>query len=791
MRFLFNLYIYLIFISIFLSPSNFSTADERSKEINAVCLKNWKPLYFIDENTGEPDGFAIDIMNKVAQLSGIKINYLIYNDWPDVFKSLESGEALIAPNLGITDDRLKLYDFTIPYETFRISIFVRSDSVDINSESDLVGKKIGVVNKNQGMVLVQKRVSSAKLQIYDTVDECFMALLSGNVDAIVYPEQIIKKIIIKSGLEKKIKTVGKPLQEIKRAIAIRKGSPQLFELINSTITQFIKTDEYKDIYAKWYGEPKTLFNAKIIIIAMSIMFILTVASMMTWRYISIMRLNRILLESRERLKAIIDNTNAGYFLIDRSGKFQQVNNAWLRIHGYESADEVVGQHFSLVQPDSYMETAENNVNTLLNGQNIPSGEFGRVSKDGSIGYHTYSAHPVIHRGQVIGLEGFLIDINDIKRAEKALKESEEKYKLLFESAGDAIFIHDTEWNILRINTTAAKVLGYTYEELSLMTIEQLSTTEEIQKMPERLAQLMKDRCLTLETVYKHKDGSNIPMELNVKVITWDGKPAIMSICRDITERKRSEEQSHQLKKAESLKRMAGAVAHIFNNQLFIVIGNLEIALDDLAKNSVSRENLLSAMQAAQKSADISGLMLTYLSQGISHNKLLDISQVCQQSLMLLKASIPKWIAFEADSIASGIEVVADANQIHIILQHLVVNAIESIGNNKGRVNLSLKTIPASDLNLSCAVPRNWKSCADNYACIEVSDTGCGMTIQDVTKIFDPFFTTKFAGRGLGLPVILGIVNSFDGAICVDSVKDKGSVFTIILPILKDDGHVKS
>lgn len=602
-------------------------------------------------------------------MGDLKVRYVVFDDWPDAFEALKSNQAVLAPNLGITDERLHLFDFTVPYETFRISIFVRSATVDINKESDLIGKKVGVVEKNQGLVLMREQGGS-DLQVFDSVEEAFMALLSGRVDALVYPEQVITAIATRSGLEDKIKTAGKPLQEIKRAIAVRKGEPELFQKLDNAIRKLIKTPEYKMIYEKWYGKPNPFWNVTRAIMVMGIILGLAIAGMLAWRYVSILKLNNSLSEAKERFRAIVENANAGYFFIDKEGTFQSVNNAWLEMHGYDSPDDVIGKPFTLTQVDADLEAAQKVVETLLAGHPIPAGEFTRRCKDGSVGYHTFSSHPVVHGAQVIGLEGFFIDTNELKRTE-----------------------------------------------------------EEKRKLEARL---------------------------------W------------------------QAKKAESLGRMAGAIAHHFNNQLSVVLGNLELALDDAAVDAVTREFLIEAMKAARRSSEVSGLMLTYLGQSTGIREPLDLSEVCLHHLPLLQDILQKGIDLETDFMASGPVVAVNTNQVQQVLNHLVANGAEAIGDSKGRVTLTTKTVSASDIPKINIAPVDWEPGTDILACLEVTDTGCGITDQDMEKIFDPFFTTKFTGRGIGLAVVLGIVKVWNGAINIESSMENGSTFRVFLPLVTDD-----
>ncbi|MFN2358765.1 MAG: response regulator [Desulfotignum sp.] len=238
-------------------------------------------------------------------------------------------------------------------------------------------------------------------------------------------------------------------------------------------------------------------------------------------------------------------------------------------------------------------------------------------------------------------------------------------------------------------------------------------------------------------------------------------------------------------KAESLGRMAGAIAHHFNNQLSVVIGNLEMALEDCPGNAVYRENLLEAMRASHRSAEISGLMLTYLGQGGGKPREMDLSRICLENMSLLRTTVPRGIVLETDFMSVGSTVLVDDTQMQMVLVHLITNAAEAIGDNKGRIRLTTKNLCLSDMPRLVTAPVDWKPAAGLYACLEVSDTGCGIAGKDMDNLFDPFFTTKFTGRGLGLPVILGLVKSWDGAVCVESKKGHGSCFRVFLPVQKN------
>ena len=256
--------------------------------------------------------------------------------------------------------------------------------------------------------------------------------------------------------------------------------------------------------------------------------------------------------------------------------------------------------------------------------------------------------------------------------------------------------------------------------------------------------------------------------------------------RDITDHKRAEEESarleaqtRQLQKAESLGRMAGAIAHHFNNQLQAIMANLESAIGDLPQGSKTIETLTEAMQGARQAAEVSTRMLTYLGQTTGSTAPLDLSEICRQSLPMLQVAMP--VDLKTEFAAPGPIISAKADQIRQVLTNLVANAWEAGGASRGAIRITVTTVSSADIPTSCRFPVEWQPHDKAYACLEVADAGCGIAEKDLDKLFDPFFSTKFSGRGLGLAVVLGIVRAHGGAVTVQSAMGRGSVFRVFLP----------
>jgi len=268
-----------------------------------------------------------------------------------------------------------------------------------------------------------------------------------------------------------------------------------------------------------------------------------------------------------------------------------------------------------------------------------------------------------------------------------------------------------------------------------------------------------------------------------------GQPVVWSgYLQDITARKLAEEarldlerKVEQAKKAESLGRMAAAIAHNFNNQLQGVIGNLELALHKLPREAESVRHLDQALKAADRSAEITRLMLGYLGQFSASRERLDLAELVRQGLAQLRAELPDGISLEAELPAAGPTVSANEHQLRQVLNNLVINAREALEAETGSIRLAVRTVAPAQIPSLYRFPLDWRARVQSYACLEVADSGCGIAEQDMEQLFDPFFTTKFTGRGLGLSLVLGVVRAHLGAVTVASEAGWGSVLQVYLP----------
>lgn len=244
-----------------------------------------------------------------------------------------------------------------------------------------------------------------------------------------------------------------------------------------------------------------------------------------------------------------------------------------------------------------------------------------------------------------------------------------------------------------------------------------------------------------------------------------------------------EARLRQAAKAESLDRMAAAVAHHFNNMLAVVVASLDLALEDLPSGTPTRDDLVRAREATMHAAKTAELLLAYIGQNTFERESADLVAVIREALGNLRFSMPDQVRLVTNLCAAELIAAVSPTQIAQLLDHLVTNARESIGSQSGEVRVTLTTVSGANLSESPAASIDFHPHAStNYACIEVTDNGCGMSSDTLEKIFDPFFTTKFVGRGLGLPVVLGTVRAHDGHVTVESVLGQGTTVRVYLPL---------
>jgi two-component system, cell cycle sensor histidine kinase and response regulator CckA len=351
-------------------------------------------------------------------------------------------------------------------------------------------------------------------------------------------------------------------------------------------------------------------------------------------------------------------------------------------------------------------------------------------------------------------------------------------------ASDAAFWTDSEGRFIYINDAACKSVGYSRGELMNMHISIVSPGVS-GNWNERWGQIREKGTVQFETVHRRKDGTEFPVEVTSTYVDLDGQSYICAFARDIAERKRAEEEKAKLteqllqaQKMESIGRLAGGVAHDFNNMLGVILGHAEIALEELDPEHPIYADLTEILKAGRRSADLTRQLLAFARKQTVQPRILNLNETIAGMSRMLERLIGENIVLDWRPGKSLWPIKMDPSQLDQILANLCVNSRDAI-TGTGRIMLETDNV-SLDMEYTASHPG---SIPGDYVRLIVKDNGSGMESNIISQIFEPFFTTKNVGlgTGLGLATTYGIVKQNSGYIDVYSEPGQGTAFFIFLP----------
>ena len=390
-------------------------------------------------------------------------------------------------------------------------------------------------------------------------------------------------------------------------------------------------------------------------------------------------------------------------------------------------------------------------------------------------------------GNCTHLVGSVHDITERKRAEEILKASEEKYRALVETTDTGYLITDKEGKVIDANREYVRLTGHNeLGEILGRSVIEWTAAQEKQKNAEALARCVKDGFIR-DLVIDYVDGNNrvTPVEINAKVTGGGESLRIISLCRDVSDRKRNEEvrlqlQLAQAQKMESIGRLAGGVAHDFNNLLTVINGYAAFLSKELVVQDPLRRYALEIGEAGKRAASLTSQLLAFSRKRAIMPRAVDVNAVVADAERMLQRLIGEDIEL-VSSLAPHLGLVmADPDQMHQIILNLAVNARDAMPNG-GKFEITTAEVELDET----AADAHPDATPGRYVRLTVTDTGTGMTEEVQRKIFEPFFTTKEPGKGtgLGLAMVYGAVRQHDGWIEVKSKLGWGSTFRIHLPCI--------
>lgn len=661
------------------------------RRVIAVTPVDLPPTFFLDAG-GKPAGFAIDVLNALAARADLAVEYVTAQGWEEAIRMVLTGKADLIPSLTINEKRKELIALSSPTDFLLINLMVASGNQSIQEISP--GLTIGVLRGSAPHDMLQQN-HTIKLEVFSDRQTMLFALLAGRVDGIVSLTSAIRRLASEAGLEEKIKVVGKPVIEARRAIALRKDDPELLARLNSAIDVFVNSPEYRQLYVKWYGKPKPYWTTgRIAWTTGALLALLTV----------------IVILGRLRAKA---------------------------------------------------------------------------------------------------------------QAEAVLRRSEEKFRSLFESARDGIFILNASGNIVDMNASFAAMHGYTVGEMKSMKLSELDTPEISRLAPERFQRLFAGEHLIFEVEHYCKDGRILPLEVSVHKVCFDSEEYLLGFHRDITDRRRTAEELRQKtvqledltrnleqrvseemairrkneeilvqqSKLATMGEMMGAISHQWRqplNALGLIVQNIAQAHE---YGELDRAYIESAVERAMEQVTHMSTTIDDFRNFFKPDKeavAFDTMEAIGEVLSLLSAQLKaNDIEFRLTCHTHGktftevADIVPCAEKTAWGFRNEFEHAVLNIINNARDAIVERRAHdPAAGPGLfTIDFYRD-----QTMIVIKIGDNGGGISRNILDRIFEPYFTTKgpAQGTGIGLYMSRVIMGHMQGRLQAGN-RGQGAEFTIEIP----------
>jgi PAS domain S-box-containing protein len=489
--------------------------------------------------------------------------------------------------------------------------------------------------------------------------------------------------------------------------------------------------------------------------------------------------------SERRFRSLVQNSSDLVTIVAPDGTILYASDSAERIVGY-SPSFLVGT--SLL---GYLEQSDvGPVRGLLqNGNGKPSVagpiEFSLRRADGSPVWLEAVGTNLLNDATIRGIVLNARDVSERKRADRALRESEERYRDLFDNASDLVCMAAPDGALLYVNKAWQEGTGYSEDEigqLELLDIVHPDSRPRYNAVVERV--LQGERLDHVELILVPKIGAPITVEGNLSCTFKDGQPSVVrGIYRDITERKRVEEQLRRAERMQAAGKLAGGVAHEVNNMMTGVIGFSEFLLRSFDPTDPRRGDVEEVIRAGTRAADVTRQLLAFTRQQFLRPQVVQINTVVSEMEKMLRRSLGEDKQLDLRLSPEAGQVRADRGQLEQVLINLVLNARDAVTAH-GRV--TVETASAGWDSAYASRHDGVEIPLGRYVLLAVSDTGCGMEPEVQARIFEPFFTTKPIGQGtgLGLSTVYGIVKQSGGFVWVYSEPGEGSVFKVYLPEAK-------
>lgn len=503
------------------------------------------------------------------------------------------------------------------------------------------------------------------------------------------------------------------------------------------------------------------------------------------------------------LDYLINETDDGFFAVDRGGRFIFVNEHIARSSGYPK-EWFEGRHYlDLIVPEDHS-LADERFETAMSGEKVETHELAYLAASGERLKVELKAVPFRRGDRVVAILGFTENLTKRRAIEISLRQSEERYRSLVETLPCGVAVVEdgamvfTNPALDRMFQTDLKSLP---PDESILRFITPPDRRRMLEMFQRRVTGQEKLARSYSVRVRRNDGSEFPIEVVAQPMMYGEKGAVQYVCTDLSEKHRMEAQIRQSQKMEAIGKLAGGIAHDFNNLLTSVLGLASLLKAELEPREGGRDTAELIEQAAQEAALLTRQLLEFARQGKVEKRPVPVDLVVQNVFTILGRTMEKRIQLVIKAGSPGALVLGDSSQLQQVFMNLAVNAVDAMPEG-GTIEVCTRSIDRVEPGFMVGMDESPDPVSNpdpdpdtdtqagamgSFVEISVSDTGTGIPDEIQSRIFDPFFSTKPTGRGtgMGLAVVYGIVKSHKGLIEVVPNEPKGTVFKVILPVMRE------
>ncbi len=757
------------------------------------------------DSQGRPVGFAVDITQAVARDQALEVE-LVTKPWVELLEDFRAARIEVLAAVGATPERDAFMAYSTPHVDLRSAMFTRRD-FKVPSDIGQLGQAVfGTTPKSLSHDYLVRHGWN-NIRNFPSLQVALQALDRGECDLVLAVGIIARRHIREAKLTRIVETdFDLPDLHFELRFGVAPENRALLYRLNNGLARLRSSPAYDQIYEKWIGvlEPRRirLRDAQPYLIALGALA-LAVAAAFLWQRRLLQRLARQADELRQRqeqLTLVLEGSDDAFWDWDIARQHVERSERWASMLGYtlREIDHSPDLLHRLIHPDDLASYEAHCAQIRAGERDRFQTEFRAKAKSGEWRWILDRGKIVTRApdGRALRMAGTHTDITDRKTTEAALAESQ---SLLRRSA-----------QLLEQTQSVAHVGGWEVD----LSNDHVYWTHETHLIHETAPATFRPTVENAIQFYAPESRPIIaaaveqavlhgtPYELELELVTarrrrirvhTTGRAEhsagrivkIYGSFHDITALRAAEDEREKLRlkmleaqKLESLGILAGGIAHDFNNLLTIILANASFARPSLP--AAEHESLAHIETAARRAADLCRQMLAYAGRGNFHIELVDPGDLVREFVSLLTISISKKARLKLDLADNLPRVEADAVQLRQVVMNLVINASEALGDQPGEIRLATRM--ARPGPTPQGIRHSFDLPEGPCICLEIADTGPGMTAPTLARIFDPFYTTKFTGRGLGLAAVLGIVRSHRGALTVDSSPGNGAVFRLYLPV---------